>query len=175
MAVFLLEYAMLTAANSRNRSVAQFGRALRSGRRGRGFESRRFDSLAGAPEAVKGFRFFFPGHCKTTYRSVAQFGRALRSGRRGRGFESRRFDFGFGGTLRRSSAFCVQKRECDFITYRSQKLGIIESSVEVTASASDSGAAKRSVQRTQKKEKRRDLHGSNYNHKRKFRTGSIEF
>ena len=34
------------------RSVAQFGRALRSGRRGRGFESRRFDSLAGAPEAL---------------------------------------------------------------------------------------------------------------------------
>ena len=30
--------------------MAQFGRALRSGRRGRGFESRRFDSLAGAPE-----------------------------------------------------------------------------------------------------------------------------
>lgn len=28
---------------SKNRSVAQFGRALRSGRRGRGFESRRFD------------------------------------------------------------------------------------------------------------------------------------
>ncbi len=29
------------------RSVAQFGRALRSGRRGRGFESRRFDFLLG--------------------------------------------------------------------------------------------------------------------------------
>ena len=35
------------------RSVAQFGRALRSGRRGRGFESRRFDSLAGAPEYLR--------------------------------------------------------------------------------------------------------------------------
>ena len=35
------------------RSVAQFGRALRSGRRGRGFESRRFDSLAGAPEHLR--------------------------------------------------------------------------------------------------------------------------
>ena len=31
------------------RSVAQFGRALRSGRRGRKFESCHFDSLAGAP------------------------------------------------------------------------------------------------------------------------------
>ena len=30
------------------RGVAQFGRALRSGRRGRGFESRRLDYLAGA-------------------------------------------------------------------------------------------------------------------------------
>ena len=29
--------------NNQYRSVAQFGRALRSGRRGRGFESRRFD------------------------------------------------------------------------------------------------------------------------------------
>ena len=36
-----------------NRGVAQFGRALRSGRRGRGFESRRFDSLAGAPEHLR--------------------------------------------------------------------------------------------------------------------------
>ena len=33
--------------------MAQFGRALRSGRRGRGFESRRFDSLAGAPESFE--------------------------------------------------------------------------------------------------------------------------
>ena len=33
--------------------MAQFGRALRSGRRGRGFESRRFDSLAGAPEILE--------------------------------------------------------------------------------------------------------------------------
>ena len=33
--------------------MAQFGRALRSGRRGRGFESRRFDSLAGAPEHLR--------------------------------------------------------------------------------------------------------------------------
>ena len=32
---------------------SQFGRALRSGRRGRGFESRRFDSLAGAPEHLR--------------------------------------------------------------------------------------------------------------------------
>ena len=43
------------------RSVAQFGRALRSGRRGRGFESRHFDYLAGAPKALRnqGFRCFF--------------------------------------------------------------------------------------------------------------------
>ena len=34
-----------------NRSVAQLGRALRSGRRGRRFKSCRFDSLAGAPES----------------------------------------------------------------------------------------------------------------------------
>ena len=33
--------------------MAQFGRALRAGRRGRGFESRRFDSLAGAPEHLR--------------------------------------------------------------------------------------------------------------------------
>ena len=39
--------------NNQYRSVAQFGRALRSGRRGRGFESRRFDSLAGAPEHLR--------------------------------------------------------------------------------------------------------------------------
>ena len=41
--------------------MAQFGRALRSGRRGRGFESRRFDSLAGAPETLCyiGFPVFF--------------------------------------------------------------------------------------------------------------------
>ena len=43
------------------RSVAQFGRALRSGRRGRGFESRHFDYLAGAPKFLRnqGFRCFF--------------------------------------------------------------------------------------------------------------------
>ena len=43
------------------RGVAQFGRALRSGRRGRGFESRHFDYLAGAPKALRnqGFRCFF--------------------------------------------------------------------------------------------------------------------
>ena len=36
---------MSTASKARKsyRGVAQFGRALRSGRRGRGFESRRFD------------------------------------------------------------------------------------------------------------------------------------
>ena len=34
---------MLNDKTARHRSVAQFGRALRSGRRGRGFESRRFD------------------------------------------------------------------------------------------------------------------------------------
>ena len=41
--------------------MAQFGRALRSGRRGRGFESRHFDYLAGAPKALRnqGFRCFF--------------------------------------------------------------------------------------------------------------------
>lgn len=32
-----------------NRGVAQFGRALRSGRRGRGFESRRLDTKRGLP------------------------------------------------------------------------------------------------------------------------------
>ena len=32
-----------TIQRNRDRGVAQFGRALRSGRRGRGFESRRFD------------------------------------------------------------------------------------------------------------------------------------
>ncbi len=72
------------------RSVAQFGRALRSGRRGRVFESRRFDKIN-----IK----FLLTFCGSFYimkfveqRSVAQFGRALRSGRRGRVFESRRFD-----------------------------------------------------------------------------------
>ena len=46
---------MSTASKARKsyRGVAQFGRALRSGRRGRGFESRRFDSLAGAPEHLR--------------------------------------------------------------------------------------------------------------------------
>ena len=43
------------------RGVAQFGRALRSGRRGRKFKSCRIDSLAGAPETLnlQCFRFFF--------------------------------------------------------------------------------------------------------------------
>ena len=38
---------MSTASKARKsyRGVAQFGRALRSGRRGRGFESRRFDCV----------------------------------------------------------------------------------------------------------------------------------
>ena len=60
-----------------NRSVAQFGRALRSGRRGRGFESRRFDSLAGAPEnplfiGVSGvFWVFF--YVSKTFLQVAKF------------------------------------------------------------------------------------------------------
>ena len=44
--------------------MAQFGRALRSGRRGRGFESRRLDYLAGATGNVDfiGFSgsFFVP-------------------------------------------------------------------------------------------------------------------
>ena len=41
--------------------MAQLGRALRSGRRGRGFESRRFDSWQGHPGSLilKGFRGFF--------------------------------------------------------------------------------------------------------------------
>ena len=45
----------------RNRCVAQLGRALRSGRRGRKFKSCRIDSLAGAPETLnlQCFRFFF--------------------------------------------------------------------------------------------------------------------
>ena len=34
------------------RCVAQLGRALRSGRRGRRFKSCRIDSLAGAPESL---------------------------------------------------------------------------------------------------------------------------
>ena len=37
----------------RNRGVAQFGRALRSGRRGRVFESRRLDFLRPDGQAVK--------------------------------------------------------------------------------------------------------------------------
>ena len=39
--------------NVRNRGVAQFGRALRSGRRGRVFESRRLDFLRPDGQAVK--------------------------------------------------------------------------------------------------------------------------
>ena len=45
---------MASGSESRNMAgeagclMAQFGRALRSGRRGRGFESRRLDYLAGA-------------------------------------------------------------------------------------------------------------------------------
>ena len=39
--------------NIRNRGVAQFGRALRSGRRGRVFESRRLDFLRPDGQAVK--------------------------------------------------------------------------------------------------------------------------
>ncbi len=47
--------------NKLKRCVAQFGRALRSGRRGRRFKSCRIDSLAGAPEALRNqsFRSFF--------------------------------------------------------------------------------------------------------------------
>ena len=47
--------------NKLKRCVAQFGRALRSGRRGRRFKSCRIDSLAGAPEALRdqSFRSFF--------------------------------------------------------------------------------------------------------------------
>ena len=41
-----------TNRDKKYRGVAQFGRALRSGRRGRVFESRRFDSLAGAPGSL---------------------------------------------------------------------------------------------------------------------------
>ena len=37
----------------RNRGVAQFGRALRSGRRGRVFESRRLDFIRPIGQAVK--------------------------------------------------------------------------------------------------------------------------
>ena len=39
--------------NETHRCVAQLGRALRSGRRGRRFKSCRIDSLAGAPETFK--------------------------------------------------------------------------------------------------------------------------
>ena len=39
------------------RSVAQLGRALRSGRRGRGFESRRFDSWQGQSRNCMNMRF----------------------------------------------------------------------------------------------------------------------
>ena len=41
------------------RSVAQFGRALRSGRRGRGFESRRFDEKGNAQECLTGRSWAF--------------------------------------------------------------------------------------------------------------------
>ena len=77
--------------------MAQFGRALRSGRRGRVFESRRLDLLQGLmvkrsrrrPLTAKtGVRFSY----KLLLRGVAQFGRALRSGRRGRKFKSCRID-----------------------------------------------------------------------------------
>ena len=37
----------IMSKHAKNRGVAQFGRALRSGRRGRGFESRRLDSFRG--------------------------------------------------------------------------------------------------------------------------------
>ena len=39
--------------NKTHRCVAQLGRALRSGRRGRRFKSCRIDSLAGAPESLR--------------------------------------------------------------------------------------------------------------------------
>ena len=46
MLTFLRNSNIITFADiESNRSVAQFGRALRSGRRGRGFESRRFDCI----------------------------------------------------------------------------------------------------------------------------------
>ena len=41
-----------TIQRNRDRGVAQFGRALRSGRRGRVFESRRFDD-GKAPESLE--------------------------------------------------------------------------------------------------------------------------
>ena len=48
--------------------MAQFGRALRSGRRGRGFESRRFDELgAVAQEIVQWLLFFLDKLAKTNY------------------------------------------------------------------------------------------------------------
>ena len=42
-----------TIQRNRDRGVAQFGRALRSGRRGRVFESRRLDSFRPDGQAVK--------------------------------------------------------------------------------------------------------------------------
>ena len=52
--------------------MAQFGRALRSGRRGRGFESRRFDSLAGAPEFLKRIPVLFLFRVTEVARGVAR-------------------------------------------------------------------------------------------------------
>ena len=39
--------------------MAQFGRALRSGRRGRGFESRRFDELGAVAQEIVQWLLFF--------------------------------------------------------------------------------------------------------------------
>ena len=44
--------------------MAQFGRALRSGRRGRGFESRRFDCCVAESSIFRAFSFFLPEHAK---------------------------------------------------------------------------------------------------------------
>ena len=54
---FIAEYFTINKSDTDNiedfnRRVAQFGRVLRSGRRGRVFESRHADSLAGAPECL---------------------------------------------------------------------------------------------------------------------------
>ena len=46
-----------TIQRNRDRGVAQFGRALRSGRRGRVFESRRFDLGKARELNVSGFSF----------------------------------------------------------------------------------------------------------------------
>lgn len=55
MLTFLLIFYIIQFVEHMWRSVAQFGRALRSGRRGRVFESRRFDEKYKVSEVCYGF------------------------------------------------------------------------------------------------------------------------